>query len=38
MWMKDGETVVGTHDELMKSVPEYAKLYKVQEKKKSDEE
>ena len=38
MWMKDGKTVVGTHDELMKSVPEYAKLYKVQEKKKSDEE
>lgn len=36
--MKNGKPVVGTHGELMKSVPEYAKLYKVQEEKKSDEE
>ena len=30
IWLENGEAVVGTHDELMKKVPEYAKLYNDQ--------
>ena len=31
LWMEDGQGRVGTHAELMRSVPEYAKLYREQE-------
>ena len=30
IWLENGGAVVGTHDELMKKVPEYAKLYNDQ--------
>ncbi len=30
IWLENGRAVVGTHDELMKKVPEYAKLYNDQ--------
>lgn len=30
IWMSGGYTVVGTHSELMKTVPEYAELYNMQ--------
>lgn len=30
IWLENGKTVVGTHEELMKSVPEYARLYNDQ--------
>ena len=31
IWMETGETVVGTHEELLKQVPEYAQLFAAQE-------
>ena len=31
IWMEAGETVVGTHEELLKQVPEYAQLFAAQE-------
>lgn len=31
IWMADGKTVVGTHEEVLKRVPEYAKLFQAQE-------
>ena len=27
IWMEDGKTVVGTHEELLEKVPEYKKLF-----------
>lgn len=30
IWMEDGHTVIGTHDEIMKQCPEYSKLYNAQ--------
>lgn len=30
IWLENGKTVVGTHEELMKSVPEYSRLYNDQ--------
>ena len=27
IWMEDGKTVVGTHEELLARVPEYQKLF-----------
>ena len=31
IWMEHGETVVGTHEELLQQVPEYAQLFETQE-------
>ena len=31
IWMEGGKTVNGSHEELLKKVPEYARLYEVQE-------
>ena len=33
LWLENGRAQVGTHKELMKHVPEYAKLYHAQEEK-----
>ena len=30
IWMDDGKTICGTHEELMKSVPQYRELYNMQ--------
>lgn len=27
IWMEDGKTVTGTHEELLRKVPEYEKLF-----------
>ena len=32
IWMDGGTAVCGTHDELVKKIPQYAELYKMQEK------
>ncbi len=37
VWMSNGKTVCGTHDELMQSIPEYAELYNIQKESESDE-
>lgn len=31
IWMEQGNTVVGTHEELLKEVPEYRRLFEDQE-------
>ena len=31
IWMENGKTKTGTHETLMKDVPEYARLYREQE-------
>lgn len=33
IWMENGQTKTGTHEELMKRSPEYAKLYLEQAEK-----
>lgn len=33
IWLENGRTQTGTHEELMRNVPEYAKLYHAQEEK-----
>ncbi len=38
IWLENGGAVVGTHDELIKKVPEYAKLYNDQKGGNRDEE
>ena len=38
IWMEDGKTVVGIHDEIMKKCPQYAVLYNEQKGGASDEE
>ncbi len=30
LWMEDGKTVVGTHEQILTKCPEYARLYEVQ--------
>ena len=30
LWMEDGKTVVGTHEQILEKCPEYARLYEVQ--------
>ena len=38
IFMEDGKTVVGTHDELIRSVPAYLRLYEGQKGNEGNEE
>ena len=37
IWMEHGKTVTGTHEELVKKIPEYKELFAVQEGGVADE-
>ena len=37
IWMENGKTLVGSHEALMKKVPEYADLIRAEEGERSDE-
>ena len=38
IWMENGKTIAGTHDEIMNKCPQYAVLYNEQKGGASDEE
>ena len=38
IWMENGKTISGTHDEIMNKCPQYAVLYNEQKGGASDEE
>ena len=38
LWMEDGKVAVGTHEQILKKFPEYARLYEVQSGAREDHE